>query len=445
VAVVAVLLVAAAGRVAFVLATGDYGLSSTTDIEGNIRWAYDPYEHDQIALSIVGGDGFVGRLPPVNGFRAPGYPYFLAGLYELTGVKDRLEAARLVQVLLGVLTVGLLGVVARQLFDRRVALAAMVLGALYLPLVMVGASLLNEVLFVPLLLGAIAAALAHRSSRHRLRWAVLVGFLAGVAALVRSNGVLLLLPLVLLVWTGRPRLSRRALVAPAALALVAVLTIAPWTIRNAIELDRFVLVNSQAGYTLAGTYNDIVRYAPGADRGAWLSPGLAYPYRSEFLRWATGEQNGLETEDRMKSEAIDYALDRPGYVLEVGFWNTVRLLDLGSLGRSRYTTGAIGFGPGIADAGVYCFWVVGLLALLGALTRTARRAPRALWLIPLLMYLSVVFVSSSTPRMRTAIDPFLIMLAAVALTRVPSWLRSASRAPRPTLRRRPSRVGALPQ
>ena len=35
--------------------------------------------------------------------------------------------------------------------------------------------------------------------------------------------------------------------------------------------------------------------------------------------------------------------------------------------------------------------------------------------VPVLLYLSVVFTAFETPRYRTALDPFVLMLAAVAL------------------------------
>jgi hypothetical protein len=64
---------------------------------------------------------------------------------------------------------------------------------------------------------------------------------------------------------------------------------------------------------------------------------------------------------------------------------------------------------------VLCFWVVAGLALAGALTSRARRAPPYVWLVPALMFLSVVFLVVETPRYRTPIDPFLVLLAAAAL------------------------------
>ena len=71
---------------------------------------------------------------------------------------------------------------------------------------------------------------------------------------------------------------------------------------------------------------------------------------------------------------------------------------------------------------MYCFWLVALLALAGCFTRAARGTPWWLWLIPAVMYLSVVFVQSETPRFRSAIDPFLLTLAALAICAI--WDRS---------------------
>ena len=39
-----------------------------------------------------------------------------------------------------------------------------------------------------------------------------------------------------------------------------------------------------------------------------------------------------------------------------------------------------------ADIGVVNFWIVAVLAIIGAFTRAARRAPWALWTVPLLLW-----------------------------------------------------------
>ena len=55
-------------------------------------------------------------------------------------------------------------------------------GRVYIPLILVGASVMSEPLFALLLLGALAAAIQHRRSTHRWRWVVVAGVLAGLTA-----------------------------------------------------------------------------------------------------------------------------------------------------------------------------------------------------------------------------------------------------------------------
>ena len=56
--------------------------------------------------------------------------------------------------MLGVLGVGLLGVLAAQLWGRRVALVAMALAAVYVPSILVATAIMSEQLFVVLMLAA---------------------------------------------------------------------------------------------------------------------------------------------------------------------------------------------------------------------------------------------------------------------------------------------------
>jgi N-methylhydantoinase A/oxoprolinase/acetone carboxylase beta subunit len=98
----------------------------------------------------------------------------------------------------------------------------------------------------------------HRRSTHRWRWVVLAGVLAGLTCLTRANALVLLLPLGLAVWTVRPRFSVRALAAPALLVVLALVTISPWTIRNAVTFHRFIPVSTQLGSALAGAQLEFV-------------------------------------------------------------------------------------------------------------------------------------------------------------------------------------------
>jgi len=409
--VIGLLLVAAlALRLGYVALTPDYAI------------VHDARDYDAHARSIAAGDGFA-RLGPgpsrVTAFRPPGYPIFLAGVYTLTGheARDdeaRVTAGRIANALVGTAIVALIGVLTAQLLGQRVALVAMALAAVYLPLILVGGSLMSEPLFAALLLATLCAVVAHRRSSHRLPWAALAGVLGGLAILTRANGMILLAPLAFAVWDARPRWSARALAAPALLVAIAVLTVAPWTVRNAEVLGAFVPVSTQLGTSLAGTYNDVSR----EDRrnpASWRSLRRVpqYQYLTAPGPWRRiGE---AELDRKLRAVGVRYAEDHPTYVAAVALRNTQRALDLAGLTWARHTYSTVSVGPGWANAAIVMFWLVGALAVAGAFTAAARAMPAYVVAAPVLLYLSVVFLAFETPRYRTALDPFVVMLAAAAL------------------------------
>jgi 4-amino-4-deoxy-L-arabinose transferase-like glycosyltransferase len=382
----------------------------------------DAHNYDVHARSIAAGHGFarIGSGPSgETAFRPPGYPYLLAGVYSLSGVERakpeaRYLAGRVANALVGTAIVALIGVLSTQLFGRRVALAAMALGAVYVPLILVGGTLMSEPLFTALLLGAVAAAIRHRRSARRYRWALVAGVLGGLAILTRANAAILLAPLVIAVWDARPRWSWRALAPPAALVAVALATVSPWTIRNAVVFHSFVPVSTQLGTALAGTYNDAAR-TDDEHPASWRSLRRVpdYQYLVRPTRWRQIPEPVLER--KLRAAALRYAAHHPTYVAEVAFWNTARMLDLAGMSWSRHTGSTISIGRRWADAGVVCFWLFAALAIAGSLTSYARQMPRYVAAVPALLFLSVVFLAVETPRYRTGIDPFIVMLAAVAL------------------------------
>ena len=380
-----ILVAALAIRVAWVLATPDYQL------------VHDALDYDNHAASIAAGDGFALSYGRPTAFRPPAYPIFLAGVYWFTGGSD-LVAARIANAFVGTGIVALIGVLAFQLWGRREALVAMALGAIYVPLILVGQSVMSEPLFVLCMLGAIAAALK--------RWALLAGVLMGLAILGRANALILLLPLAIAVWRG----PKPAVV----LVLAAVLTVAPWTIRNAIVLDHFVPVSTQFGSALAGTYNSNAR-ADKENPASWRSLKRVDDYQPLFSKIQTTNEAVLEKQ--LRDASLEFIKEHPAYVGKVAFWTSRRMLDLAGMDWSIHTASTISAGRTAAITGVVCFWIFAVLAVIGAFTQRARAAPLWFWAVPLLMYLGVVFLVVETPRYRTAIDPFIVLLAALALTR----------------------------
>ena len=401
--------------------------------------AGDAYDYDRHAQAIAADHDYPPSLDGPDGgptaFRAPLYPVFLAAVRVVAGSERAVQSARIAQALLGVAVVALIALLARQLWGNRAGMVALVIASVFPPLIVVGLALVSEVLFVALALGACAALLHHRQSSHRYRWAVAAGILCGLASLTRSVGPALVIPLALGLVAGREDGLRRAAAPVGALLLAAALTVAPWTVRNAIVMDSFVPVATQGGHTLAGGYNDSVgRLPPSA--GAWVVPwqlgDFAHldwrpRFRDAALQtklapghtpraWRTNLSEP-ELDRALRSAAVDYIADHPLQVVEKGALNAAALFGLRGVDRMRYSQEELAIESAwVRDAAAYGFYPVLALALIGAGTLQARRSPWWLWLVPLLL-LTPVMIEPLT-RFRAPIDPFLILLAALGVVAI---------------------------
>lgn len=222
---------------------------------------FDAAAYATIAANLDRGEGFTlgkGATQPASNY-SPGVPLLVAGVYKLSGgVHERL--ARIVLALLGTLSILFTSLIGRRLSGPLAGLIGAAAIAIYPALLEYQGMLMGEPLAATLLAGAVlaslwAADLAGTSGRERLRW-LLPGVLFGALALVRPEylGVALLVSLVILVRSGRREWSRTLVQALLVLAGVAVIVV-PWTVRNAIALDRFVPVSTGGGQVLfAGTY-----------------------------------------------------------------------------------------------------------------------------------------------------------------------------------------------
>ncbi|MDQ6606340.1 MAG: glycosyltransferase family 39 protein [Actinomycetota bacterium] len=388
----------------------------------------DPQVYDWLGKGLANGHGWVMGS---SAYRPPAYPFYLAFIYKVIGVPQASynlvttrfggwTGVRLVEALVAVVTVLLLAWLAEQLAGRTVALVALAVGAVYLPLIMVGVSLMTESLLVPLVLGAVNFAVRARTAERPTRWILLAGLFSGLAALTRGNGIVVGIGLAFLVWTGRPIWARRSLARPLLLLAVTAVTIMPWTIRNAIAQHQFVPVTTELGATLTGTYNHVAA----KHHYQWEAGHRFNDYRA--IR-RNKELTEAQRSDQLVSAVFGYIGKHPTAVPATMFWNTVRLFDLQNRFTSRQSAHTdVYASKNAADLGVYSFWLVGLLAIAGLFTKAARKIPRVLWVIPFLLWLSEAPITTGTPRFRAVLDPFFILLAGCALV---SLARRAARLP----------------
>jgi 4-amino-4-deoxy-L-arabinose transferase-like glycosyltransferase len=405
--ILAIVAVALIVRVAVVLATPHFVPQA------------DAVDFDRNAVSLARDGNFPTSQYTANGgptaIRPPLLPAALAAVYKLVGVTPataRWEAGRILEAVFGAAAVLLICLIGIRLLGRLPGLVAGAIAAVYPPLVLIGTSLLSESLFIPLMLAAMWAALVHRDSEHRLRWAIAAGVLIGLASLTRGNGLALLIPAALLVGYARQRWSWRA---PVALLAATLVVLIPWTIRNYNQFGQLVAVTTETGYTVAGTYNPLAQ-------GRQDYPALWIPPLVDIVPYTTRHplENEAQVSGAMLSDGVSYIGDHPVSVARTALWTVLRLFNLSGPGFERYAAPFEAYPPGLAEVSVYAFWAVLLLAVAGAFTAAARRVPKALWACPAVILLSCVLLEGST-RYRSPADPFFLLLASLGLLAV--WRR----------------------
>ncbi len=442
---VAVLLIAAlAIRVGYIESTPYHPIN---DAGTYIRLASMIARTGDYDTGVRPGSGAGGSRGP-SAYFPPGFPYFLAAVDILTGHqaghRQSVAPARIAQAVAGTVAVGLIGLVALEAFGAATALTSMALAAVYPVLIELSGILVAENLLIVFELAAVWTALRARRARRPYAWIAATGVLTGLAALTHQNAILILIPLAFAATAAaRPRPNRtrpkiRALAASTTLVIITCATIAPWTIRNAIELHHLIPVSDETGITLVGTYNPT---------SAAFTP---VPYKWRFfwkipqdweLRRTAGRYSEVALGSRLESRAISYIGAHPLSPLQVAGHNTLRMLELE--GPYAWHASALAMGLRVTDAhtGVVAFWLLCLLALIGIATATARGAARWIWVVPLLFALSIVFVNVETPRFREPVEPFLIMLAGCAVATALQRLLGLGGAPVRRGRRPPRLAG----
>ena len=196
----------------------------------------------------------------------PLYPLFIAGLHEVRVTTFRGD--QVAGAICGGLSVALTGLLGRRVTGREaIGWISAGLVAVCPALIASDGSVMAETVSVPLLLGMLLAVAWASSSTVLYRW-IVVGLLAGLDTLARSEEVLVAVTVAALAILITPSLSAARRVGALALVLiVAGVVVSPWVIRDIDLFNPPVLLSTSGAKTLAGA-NCIAAYR-GSEIGYW--------------------------------------------------------------------------------------------------------------------------------------------------------------------------------
>jgi hypothetical protein len=198
--------------------------------------------------------------------------------------------------------------------------------------------------------------------------------------------------------------------------------------RNAVEMHAFVPVTTTGGIGLAGTYNQ-TSYTNTTYPAIWV-PAYFDPAINRTIL-ANPDRSEVQLDKEYRRAAIDFVKKHPGYVPKVLFWNTVRMFDFRGTADAIFTAQYIPYPHGLTVLSVFASYLLELLAIVALFLPLTRRAPKSVWLFPVLACL-IILVLSGNIRYRASIEPFTVLLASVTLARIFAWYGVGSRSRRTT-------------
>ena len=370
----------------------------------------DAFTYHQAALSIVSGHGHPDRVF----WQPPGYSYFLALLYGISGSANLL-LPRIVQAVLGAASAVLTAWIGARHFGARAGLAAGYIVALYGMLIYFDGEILAASLTIALQLLAVALALRAGDAKHPDRVWVGAGVAAGVASLVTATSLVMAAAIAVAA-------RRRSWV----VTLGAALAIAPATLRNAIHGGEFVPISSNAGINLYIGNN------PDYDRTVGIRPDRVWlEFTKEPFAHGVTTQSGASS--YWMGRVARWVADDPAAFAAL----QLRKLRLFLGGDEIYRNQAIY--PARRDSPLLAvlLWKIpglafpfGLLAPLGivGMAVSFKRAP--LLALTTVLYAVAVLAFFVVARYRAPLVPYLAIFATAGVL----WFRGASL---------PRRAGAL--
>lgn len=399
-------------RLGYVLVVGTENFMLSADARGY---------HD-IAVNLVTRQHFMTLMDPPHQWdalyatRPPLTPFFLAAIYLVTGPSQ--WAAQLVLSVVGAASCVLIALLGRRLFGPGVGLLAGLLAGFYPFFVFLASIPLTENLAILLYVALVILLLKTRDTARGTH-AGAAGAVLALAALNKPT-ILGFLPL-LAAWflfSFRFHLARGASLLGLTL-LTATLVMAPWTARNYVHFGALIPVTTQAGWNLYEANGFHTDYAV-----ALLEQGTTGWYDRKDIGLPLQGLAPLEAERKARSLALQFMRAHPMKFAEL------------ALRKSRIFWGAYPHPLHQLSWGI-----MSVLGVVGILLAQSRWRDLVLIYLLTLQTASIPIFFTAMPRFRAPIEPFLILMAAVAIVEMGRRLRGLANAGLPQASRSVKQIG----
>ena len=379
------------------------------DTQGYGDWHYFHLQ----GILISQGHGFADPWAWLQGRQAPSATHpplysLLIGAVSKLGVTSYI-GHRVPGIFLGGATIALVGLLGRRVNGAAVGLLAAGLAAVYPTLIAADGALLSETLYGPLI--ALSLIAGYRIY-DRPGWlsAALAGAAVGLAALTRSEAILLV-PLMIVPVALRASPDWRTRIVSILVGGVAcALVISPWVIRNVEVFGQPVLSTNEAA-VIAGS--NCQRAYHGNDIGSWVF-GCIPPISSD---------NEAVQADIWRKQGLGYVRDHFSELPVVVIARLGRVWDLYQ--PRRMVLWAEGRQVRFVQAGIAMWWLMLPLAGFGFVLLWRRKQPIVILLSPWLTVAITAVLGYGAPRLRHSVEISVVVLAALALVEL--WTRWRAR------------------
>ena len=196
--------------------------------------------HHQVAQNITLGHGFVLDVGQPYSFNPPGYAFVLACSYFLFG--QNWFAVAFSQAAISMISIALVYLVARKLFNRESGMFAAALSSFYPYTVYHSSRVMDTTLFTLIMLVIICLLVHVWQDADWKKW-LLIGLVMGLGCLVRTT--MLAVFISISVWLIIVLGWRQGVAAISICSLGVILVVSPWTARNFVTERELIFISSK--------------------------------------------------------------------------------------------------------------------------------------------------------------------------------------------------------